>query len=188
MTVNRAQHAATLLANGKVLVVGNSSVISYQPSAELYNPTTNRWESTPTPVFEVVNPTATLLPDGTVLVVSDEGAQIYNPATGGWTATARPFSCRIFHSAVRLASGLVLVVSTEGPCGIIPAGAGLLCLPAECRTFRLEDRHVSRTADPLVPRSGHAATLLLDGRVLLSGGSIYAGTVMPLSYMELFTP
>ena len=87
-------HAATLMPDGRVMVVGDSE-------AELYDPATNTWFA----VAEEMNiarfdwHTATLLGDGTVLVVGgNEGAdpfaynkqgaegltavEIYDPATG----------------------------------------------------------------------------------------------------------
>src|SRR5436190_21371369 len=94
----RAGHTATLLPDGKVLVAGggHTSVAGAEftpiTSAELFDPATGIW----TPTGSMAEPrdrhTATLLPNGQVLVVGGNAydvrtAEIYNPATGLWSMT-----------------------------------------------------------------------------------------------------
>src|SRR5689334_11643462 len=45
MAVNRGDHTATLLADGRVLVVGGIQAIRPLASAELYDPSTRAWSS-----------------------------------------------------------------------------------------------------------------------------------------------
>ena len=59
---------ATLLPNGKVLVVGGRDSIGPIASAELYDPATGIWSSTGSLNTGRDAHTATLLQDGTVLV------------------------------------------------------------------------------------------------------------------------
>ena len=72
MVESRIRHTATLLPNGKVLVVGGQNFEAFERvdlHAELYDPVAGTWRST-TPVPGGRNlHTATLLPNGTVLVV-----------------------------------------------------------------------------------------------------------------------
>ena len=78
-------HSATLLANGKVLVDGETP--------RLYDPDSGTWTATGQSGHpHQFNYTTTLLSDGRVLVVGGEfpsvKAQLYDPDTGSWTATA----------------------------------------------------------------------------------------------------
>jgi len=59
-------HTATLLPNGKVLVVGDY----YENSAELYDPAAGTWSITSHLITPKSGHTATLLPNGQVLVGS----------------------------------------------------------------------------------------------------------------------
>ncbi|GEM_PF-2570988 len=65
--------------------------------------------------------TATVLNDGTVLVVSGPSAERYYPAQGAWTQTGSPNVARSSHTTTLLADGRVLV-------------AGGCCSPADPQT------------------------------------------------------
>lgn len=97
MVEGRRQTAATLLDDGRVLVVGGN--VSCNPScytdntAELYSPVTGTWSATSplhTPRF---NHVTLKLPDGRVLAaggyvtpgVLTAACEIFDPATGNWT-------------------------------------------------------------------------------------------------------
>src|SRR6266853_3991058 len=75
MTTARTDHTATLLANGEVLVAGGLSNggsqigTSCTSTAELYNPSTGQWMATGSMTITRGHHTATLLPNGKVLVV-----------------------------------------------------------------------------------------------------------------------
>src|SRR6266851_4282427 len=73
------------------------------------------WHPTSSMSVARQNATATLLPDGTVLVVGGmnerllASAEIYDPATGNWTETASLEVARATHAAQALQDGRVLV-------------------------------------------------------------------------------
>src|SRR5207244_4110534 len=99
LQIARYGHTATLLPNGKVLVAGGSpSLFNATSSAELYDPATETWSITGS-LRDLdldqggarFSHTATLLPNGHVLVTggeTDDGisdvAELYEPSTGVW--------------------------------------------------------------------------------------------------------
>jgi len=168
MNVGRAAHTATLLSDGRVLVVGASR--GFPNSAELYDPATERWSftgSTVTPLFGYH--TATLLPDGKVLVAAgydtnghvSANAQLYDPATGTWTATGSLVTAREDHKAALLSNGMVLVAGGSNFVSGILASAELYN-PATGTWTGANRLNVARWH--------HTATSLSDGTVLVAGG------------------
>jgi len=114
----RNAHTATLLSNGKVLIVGGYS--GGRPGAEVYDPSTGTW--TYTGDLNSVNsyfiPTATLLFGGKVLVAGVEdgrGSELYDPATDTWSITASMNTVRQGHSATLLPNSKVLVAGGYDP-------------------------------------------------------------------------
>jgi hypothetical protein len=121
MTAGRTSLTATLLQNGKVLVVGGSDYqIRCYATAELYDPSAGTW----TPTGSMTQPrclhSATRLPDGRILLsggvnsiydtdtATVSGSEIYNPATGTWTATGSLNVSRAEAATLLLDDGEVL--------------------------------------------------------------------------------
>ena len=185
----RCGHTATLLPNGKVLLAGGQtdSSIPTTNSAELYDPATGTWTTTGNLVNPRVGHTATLLPNGKVLVAGGgtlygatmNSAELYDPATGSWTAAGSLTADRSGHTATLLPSGKVLVAGgvTTDPSYREIANAELYDPASGVWTAT-----GSLTAD----RSGHTATLLPSGKVLVAGGG--GGSSGWLSRVELFDP
>ena len=98
------------------LVAGGFGAVDPLATAELYDPTTGIWSQTRRLVVGRRGHTASLLPNGKVLVAGRTNvnmalaeAELYDPASGVWTQTARMNHARINHTATLLSDGRVLV-------------------------------------------------------------------------------
>lgn len=168
----RRSHRAILLDNGEVLVTGGFDNLGAHVTINLYNAQTNTWRS-PLGVLAVPRHLATVtkLDDGRVLIVGGadgstvhDTLEVYDPATGqATTLTAKLSQARYDHTATRLADGRVLFVggwcSLQSPCS---AGTAELFDPAT--------GSVSPAGSPDSSVVQHQATLLANGRVLVTGG------------------
>lgn len=134
-------HTLTLLPNGSVLVVGGHGCRDcggIEPStAELFDPATGAWTPVPDLGTQLRGHTATLMPDGTVLVVggtdvhdpSLPATESFDPVSGTWTATADPLTRHFNHTATLLADGRVLVAGGDN--GNNQSGAAELYDPGD---------------------------------------------------------
>jgi hypothetical protein len=165
----RSGHTATLLADGTVLIAGGTSQSGSGPvfqvvQAEIYNPATQTFTVVGSLNTARLAHTATLLPNGQVLIASglDNTAEFYNPVTQTFTYTGSLSTSRQYASATLLASGKVLIaggLQSNGATGIATAE---LYDPVAA-TFSL-------TGSLNTARGAHAATILPDGTVLVAGG------------------
>jgi N-acetylneuraminic acid mutarotase len=190
----RFLHTATLLADGRVLVVGGADSITETSvnalaTAELYDPATGSWTATGPMIEARARHTATLLADGRVLVAGGSGSsagtdslatvELYDPATGTWTATGNMIDARTYHTATLLPDGRLLV-----------AGGGGLHGPqlASAELYDPGTGSWTATGTMVTDREGHTASLLQDGRVLVLGGSSAPPTPSPTATAELYDP
>ena len=181
----RCAHTATLLTSGKVLVTGGGNLVEASgpilASTELYDRTSGTWTTAASLSTPRIGHTATLLPDGTVLVVGGiasqnettpllASAEIYDPATDTWTPTGSLITARSGHTATLLQNGTVLVAGGAPRAEIYDPATGTW----------------TSTGSLITARAGHTATLLANGTVLVVGGT---GTVQgPLSSAEIYDP
>jgi len=195
MSGARAGHTATLLPDGKVLVAGGYRMGDSLVSAELYDPGSGSWTVTGnmagTQVAQsAATQTATLLPDGNVLVAGSTrtddalpifAAELYDPGSGSWTFTGPMDGIRYLQTATLLPNGTVLVAG---------GGTSLSTPDRPVNSAELYDprtRSWAAAGNTITPHVGHTATLLLDGRVLVMGGS--GTSALPASASaELYDP
>jgi len=187
LQVGRAEHTATLLPNGRVLLVGGfTDADDIVTSAELYDSKTGTSIYTGSLNVPRENHTATLLANGKVLIVGGlstsytalASAELYDPATGTFAYTGSMATAREKHTATLLADGRVLVAGGEGQ-----AGNGL-------DSAELYDPAVgafSSVGSMTALRVDHTATLLQDGEVLIAGGGPADG-ISPLNSAEIYDP
>lgn len=176
MHIARQEHTATLLRSGEVLVAGGMDCTAscrILASAELYNPRTRKWRSTGTMHTARRDHTATLLPNGQVLVTGGYGggcppcrtlasAELYDPHTGGWRQTGHMVGARFSHIATLLPTGKVLVLG------------GRNCAQSACTSVSSAEVYLPRTGKWAATRHlpeqgcGGTATLLHQGWIFVT--------------------
>lgn len=164
----RSGHTATLLQNGKVLIVGGSAVQGGSTvdvlEAELYDPATGSFQATGALLHARSRHSATLLADGRVLIAGGgtTTAELYDPVTGLFTATGTMTATRNGHAAARLGDGKVLILG--GIDAVADASGATELYDPSTGLF---------TASTALLGGGYGVTALVlaDGRVLVPGGS-----------------
>ena len=184
----RMNHTATLLSDGKVLVVGGSAdgdsfaTERFQPvqSAELYDPDTGKWNATGRLFEPRTRHTATRLKDGKVLIVGGlggfdgtdhVGAELYDPDTRTWSSAGRLNEQRFGHTATLLENGKVLVVGGYYLTGFFDEIDSL----GSAELYDPDTGVWSFTGNHNILRGYHSNTLLQNGKVLVlgSGGRLF---------------
>jgi hypothetical protein len=130
--------------------------------------------------------TATALRDGTVLVAGGQvpgvaATERYDPASGRWAFAGNMTTARRGHTATRLADGRVLIAGGVICCttpGEIVTGTAEIYDPAS-GAFQ-------PTGSLVLARGFHTATLLADGRVLITGG--FVGAQDTTASTEIYDP
>ena len=178
MAVSREEHTATLLADGKVLIVGGAPT----KLAELYDPATGTFSATGNALCEHgPGATATRLLDGRVLVAGGgddlQCAEIYDPATRLFSRLGDLKAGHSWHTATLLSDGKVLIAGGEfggfskAEAELYDPAAGSSSLSGSLKT----------------DRSRHTATLLPNGQVLVTGGhNIDSGSRKCLDLVEIY--
>jgi hypothetical protein len=155
----RSGAAAVLLQDGRVLIAGGSTLGDGAAlrSAELFDPATSMFSMTGSLVAQTSGPLA-MLPDGRAFMASGGIVEVYDPATGTFSATG----------TIPLGVGSQVQVVTDDGLVVLLGSTGLY------------DKAAAGTWDPTsrmvfagrgLPQPVMGATLLDDGRILVTGGS-----------------
>lgn len=161
----RALHTATVLADGRILVVGgrnaSGAIASIEALAE------GAWSA----VTGMTDPrwghTATLLKDGRVLIAGGANAagavsslELFDPQTGAVAVAATMAAAREEHAATLLSDGRVLIAGGANADGVL----------ASTEIFDPETMSLSSGPSMASARHGLTLTTLIDGRVAFIGG------------------
>ena len=186
MLITRADHTATLLPNGKVLIAGgaqyNNTVTG---ESELYDPATNTWSPTGSMNVARSGHTAVLLPNGKVLAIGGSDAtgagiataELYDPTAGTWTLTSSMNHARAGlrdQNAQLLNNGTVLIAVGDSP-----------------STSEVYTPATQKWSSPISMGQAHcsAGTVMLsDGKVLIAAGFDCVKLDNKNALAELYTP
>jgi hypothetical protein len=191
MNSPRWLHTATLLVDGRVLLVGGRDnnctgggcpVYSLN-TAEIFDPATGKYTTTGSLNISRYAHSAALLDDGRVLILGGETtedigntdqvttAEVYNPATGTFAPFGNIIFGRGFHALAKLNSGKYLLAGGNNENG------------SPSPTTEIFDPETgTSTAGPEMNdwRIRAAAVKLKTGEVLIIGGNNSGGPVFPI--------
>jgi hypothetical protein len=178
-----SQHAAVAAADGSVLLIGGSrGEFTISDAIERFDPATGQIRRIGTlPPGGRAMASATRMGNGQILLAGGVSsatdwrrADFVDERTGQVTPAGSLSVVRVEHAAVRLADGRVLVTG-----GHSAGERARLGVSESAEIWEPATGSFRRLPRPMmIPRAGHSATLLPDGRVLIAGGySTVAGYV-----------
>jgi len=185
MLVSGPAQTAVLLPNGKVLFVGG--YIGGEPSttAEIYDSSLGTFSQTGSLNIARTIVTATLLTNGTVLIAGGvstvsfpTAAEIYDPTAGTFALTGSLHEPRIYTTATLLSNGTVVI-----------AGGGVSQSLTSTEFYDpATGLFSSHNIFMNIDRTNQAATQLVDGRILITGGVGQVGNEALTPTAEIFDP
>jgi hypothetical protein len=185
-------HTATLLRDGRVLVVGGITLTKRNnarevSTAEVYDPGLGTWTPAGDPGLSLSQLRAqfasVLLRDGTVLVIGTGTggvalAERYDPTAGSWSEAGALLE--------RENAGGTLSLLADGR--VLLAGGGDDPATATAEIFDPGTGAWTLTASLPTPRDQHVALSLVDGSVLVCGGEKGFLSFNHLSSCDMYTP
>lgn len=196
----RRGHQAVLLDDGRVLVTGGLSNGAPLASAEIYDPGARSWSPVAPMSVPRLGHSLTVLNNGKVLVAggstleaaesagggqtirSAASAELFDPKTGSWTATGSMVVARFEHTGTRLRDGRVVMAGGLGPVD----EAGKIGPLASTEIYDPAANAFVGSTDLSGARANHAAVLLGDDSVLVTGGAGGDAGDISLASAEVF--
>ncbi|HZC46846.1 MAG TPA: kelch repeat-containing protein [Candidatus Acidoferrum sp.] len=205
MSTPREGHTATILRDGRVLIVGGSSNgVQTAGSAEIYDPSSGAFSRTGHLNQPRVAHVAALLGTGKVLIagggrggmpggyISYDTAEMYDPATRTFTPMrAHMKNDRVGAAAVKLNDGRVLIVGGKSGRVVTSRHRNLSSLTPlnTAEIYDPESNSFVRTGNMSAPHFLPTATILDNGNVLVVGGwTIRGPIVVGMRDAEVYQP
>lgn len=180
----RSYHTATLLQDGRVLVVGGWVFTAPIASVEIYDPAARTWSAGAPMASARCYHSDSLLADGRVLVMGGRqsdaiaATESYDPSTNAWISLPAMPTERYSFGMTKLVDGRVLVAGGFGILGEFVAKTEL---------FNPVAQTWSAAGDLGTAHAGHSLTRLPDGRVLVVGG-YFSSSVRATAAADLLNP
>jgi len=171
-SIHALGYTETLLANGRVLIQGGTTV------SQIYDPILNSFSRTvgQPKIANRMNANSVLLADGRVLIAGgDVGitptatAEVYDPVTDSYTQVGNMTEARVTPPLLAISTGKVLVMGSDTKVDLFDPSAN---------TF-------SATGQMQVARGAYGFSRLNNGTVLVAGGSSSSGN---LTSAEIYDP
>ena len=178
MAQGRTDHTATLLPDGRVLIVGGDVDHGDGNAAEVWDPATESFSATGSMAVPRSGHSATLLPDGRVLVIGGfttggeyaTTAELWDPRTGSFIPAGSLAVARFGHVAMLLPDGRVLIAGGQVNCARCGAPTNGLASAEVWDPATESFGPAGSLTGPDATREAYTMTLLPDGRVLTIGG------------------
>lgn len=175
MLVARQEHTATLLPDGRVLVIGGRDGRNYLDAVEVFDPTSETWTSAEPLAVPRAGHTAVLLADGRLLVAGGlsraagagditRRAEVFDPTTGAWSGAGTTIG-----DVYGTVSGVALPDGSAVFHGTITSG--MYDITSFLERFDPDNATWTRIARLPEDRIRPGMALLPDGRILIAGGS-----------------
>lgn len=185
LRVGRSDHAAVVLHDGRIAIIGGNRDIKLLDSLELYDPATDTWTVGAKMPRPRTQHSAAVLRDGRVLVVggidSDGGATdttfLYDPVADRWSDGPHLTMPRLQQATVVLPNGDVLLVGGNGEAS------------GTSEVYSVRAQRFVASGRLAEPRYVAQVAALPDGRVVLSGGlPPQMSAYRPLASSEIWDP
>lgn len=183
-SVGRASFTSTILADGRILLIGGTVGPNQvaTASAEIVDPTLGTYTTVPTMSTARSGHRASLMASGRVLVtggISNVGAylattEIYDPTANVWATGPVMSSARAFHGQLKLADGSIVVVGGQSQA---------TTWTASCDKFDATASSVAATAPLATARGRFISVLLPSNNIIVAGGENFTS---PLQSAELY--
>ena len=200
MSFARGTHTATLLPDGRLLIAGGDDgsgrLDAIIDVAELYDPSTDRWEPGGVMGRQRTQHSAVLLNDGRALLVGGAGVvqakideqgieqplietDIFDPASDTWSFTGETSTPRDGLAATLMSDGSVLIAGGDDGSGTDTS------VLASAEVYDPSTGQWSAAGSMSQPRQGHSLVALDNGTALVAGGD--AGDD-PFQSVEIYDP
>jgi|GEM_PF-1917878 N-acetylneuraminic acid mutarotase len=167
------------LDNGNILIAGTNN-LSVKDDSEIFDYKTGKWIKTNPMVVGKIGDILVKLNNGKVLALGDP-CELYDPASNTWSLADSLETVDGSCTATQLDNGNALITG-----GQYYFNSGNSRVLSSCGIYNSSAGRWFITDSLIINRNSHTATKLLDGRVLVAGGS--QGFQNAITSCEIYDP